>query len=166
MLMLPVGGLRKTGHAHSYELNCQRPTIPARWGIVSHRSPLPREREPVTMHRPLVCCGGPTTCLWRSASNKASAASLLWRGLWPPWQVSEEPLPLRGQGGGGRSPGARTTRIPLFFKPSQRRGQGVLMKSGLERAKWPRVVARVFLSNAGGFLPGGEVLCERRVSSK
>src|ERR1039458_8450782 len=45
MLMLPVGGLRKTGHAHSYELNCQRPTIPARWGIVSHPSPLPKERE-------------------------------------------------------------------------------------------------------------------------
>jgi hypothetical protein len=43
--MLPVGGLRKTGHAHSYELNCQRPTIPARWGIVSHPSPLPKERE-------------------------------------------------------------------------------------------------------------------------
>src|ERR1017187_5668206 len=58
MLMLPVGGLRKTGQIHSYELNCQRPTIPARWGIVSHPSPLPKEREPVTRHRPLVCCGG------------------------------------------------------------------------------------------------------------
>src|ERR1017187_10063813 len=36
------------------------------------------------------------------ASNNASAASLLWRGLWPPWQVSEKPLPLRG--GQGVSP--------------------------------------------------------------
>ena len=93
-------------------------------------------------------------------------ASLLWRGLWPPWQVSKTPPSKGVRGGGGRSPGARTTRIPLFFKPSQRRGQGVLMKSGLERAKWPRVVARVFLSNAGGFLPGGEVLRERGVSNK
>jgi hypothetical protein len=28
------------------------------------------------------------------ASNNASAASMLWRGLWPPWQVSEKPLPV------------------------------------------------------------------------
>ena len=66
------------------------------------------------MHRPPVCCGAadglPGRCQkspspqpspqGEGASNNASAASLLWRGLWPPWQVSEKPLPLSPSQGG------------------------------------------------------------------
>ena len=49
------------------------------------------------MHQPQVCRGG----VLHSArdgrirdSKNASAASLLWRGRWPPWQVPEKPLPV------------------------------------------------------------------------
>ena len=55
------------------------------------------------------------------ASNNASAASLLWRGLWPPWRVSEKPLPLRGPGGWGGSVGNRKRLVA----PRERDAEGL-----------------------------------------
>jgi hypothetical protein len=72
-------------------------------GVAPHPSPLPTEREPVTCigrecgvaasglagNRPYFL---PVTCIGRECAVA---------GLWPPWQVSEKPLPVspfRGEG--------------------------------------------------------------------
>ena len=64
------------------------------------RRTVSREREPVTMHRPLENAlrgarpSPQPSPEGEGASNNASAAGVLWPGLWPPWEVSENPLPL------------------------------------------------------------------------
>ena len=59
--------------------------------LAPHPSPLPKERELVTWWR---CPSPQPSPQGEGASNNGSAASVLWRGLWPPWQVSEKPLPV------------------------------------------------------------------------
>jgi hypothetical protein len=74
-----------------------------------HPSPLPRGEGASNKCIGRKCaatgCNTPPVMAEFAPVTNASAASVLWRGRWPPWQVSENPLPVsRAAGAGSEDP--------------------------------------------------------------
>jgi len=92
------------------------------------------------------------------AGNSASAAGVLWRGLWPLCQLLEKPLPVRGRGGGsGRQ---ASTRVPCRFQTvasdpppesSPTKGEEIRLGTGCRSITLPRATKIV---TCDGVRPG------------
>jgi len=114
----PRGGLRGRGFRQNW-LPLPRERAGVRGGMQQHHfaSRTARHEGPWPAREPLrlqVLAGfekarggdrpSPQPSPQGGASNNTSAASVLERGLWPPWQVSEKPLPVSEGGVGGAVP--------------------------------------------------------------